>query len=512
MKGLRVLMGVGKKNGTPTKEITSWREQPIDWRTFQSEALRARTRMKHKQIVRSLVVLTSSVCFFALSLGVLFKDSNTTLQGQSSEGKEHRDFLPAVTQASAHDRALPHVSERSPHAHKGASNRAKGSNRLIARAGTSHSPDSLHDIAGDQRWMTLAPYVKEVMERLDAHPCVEVALSEDPCRVCTTLDTSLQSWLELRLRKSMAFAAVAVVTEPVTGKIRALASYNSNPWNKEAGFYNTYPAASLFKIVTATAAVDRHVLQPESLISYSGHPYGLSKSSLRLTDTKGSERITLSNAFARSINPVFGKIGLHLIGPKPLSLYGEAFFFNRPLPTELPVEKSYLEVPEDDPMGIAGIASGLNHSTRISPIHAVWIGSVILNGGAAPMPWLVERVEDSSGTPRYSKVNHEAIRVISRETADKIRTMMRATITEGTCKRRFAGWQSDPVLGRLELGGKTGNVNNDESTRKYDWFVGYGVDSVSGEKVTVSVLVIHSHQIGHRANQVARDVIKKYFD
>jgi len=482
---------------------------PSDWRVFQEQLRKRKAGLRLRRMTFSLLVLGFAAASLAFSFGAI-------LRGGGAEVVDSWE-TPRMSELSACAGSIERAADEEPMEKDGSSGGASAidalglSERLFAASARELPPVPAARAGQGVPQTALARYVKEIMGRLDSKPCIEVSLSRNPCKVCTSLDTSIQGWVEGRMSRSMALAGVATVTEPATGRILALVSYNSNPARKEAGFWNTYPAASLFKIVTAAAALDRGVLHPESIVSFNGYPYALCRSSLAPKENKWTHRVTLSNAFARSINPVFGKIGLYLLGPEPLSAYGEAFLFNRPLPTEVPVETSYLEVPED-PMGIAGIASGLNHITRISPVHAVWIGSVIVNGGAAPVPWLVERLEDGSGRALYANGHHEPIRVLPAQTAEKIRTMMRATITEGTCKRRFAGWESDPVLGRLELGGKTGNVNNDENTRKYDWFVGYGLDRSSGKKVTVSVLLIHGQRIGQRANQVAKDIIRRCFD
>lgn len=509
MKGWRGFLGT-RGRGLPSSRFSTQERPPSDWRVFQEQLRKQKAVVRLRRVTFSLFVTGLTVASLAMSLGAVLRGNGGAAGARSSE-------TPLISESSACTGSSELTAEKGP-VEKDVSDGgpwaidAPGRAERLFAASAKGVPSVPASGAGQgvpQR--ALAPYIKEILESLDSKPCIEVALSRNPCRVCTSIDTSIQGWVEGRMSRSMALAGVAAVTEPTTGRIVALVTYNKNPARKEAGFWNTYPAASLFKIVTAAAALDRGVLHPGSIVSFNGHPYALYRSSLAPKENKWTQRVTLSNAFARSVNPVFGKIGLYLLGPKPLSSYGEAFLFNRPLPTDVPVETSYLEVPED-PMGIAGIASGLNHITKISPVHAVWIGSVIVNGGAAPVPWLVERLEDGSGKTLYSNGHHEPIKVLPPQTAEKMRTMMRATITEGTCKRRFAGWEKDPVLGRLELGGKTGNVNNDENTRKYDWFVGYGLDRSSGKKVTVSVLLIHGQRIGQRANQVAKDIIRRCFD
>jgi cell division protein FtsI/penicillin-binding protein 2 len=88
---------------------------------------------------------------------------------------------------------------------------------------------------------------------------------------------------------------------------------------------------------------------------------------------------------------------------------------------------------------------------------------------------------------------------------------MGATIDAGTGRRSFAGYQNDPVLARLEMGGKTGSMDNDTHDVHFDWFVGFGSDHHTGKTIAVSALVGHEQFKGTRAGQYARMMIREYF-
>jgi cell division protein FtsI/penicillin-binding protein 2 len=211
-----------------------------------------------------------------------------------------------------------------------------------------------------------------------------------------------------------------------------------------------------------------------------------------------------------SVNPVFGKIGIHSLGRDALMENGTAFFFGQALPSEIPFETSRFQVPEDS-MGIAEVASGFNRHTLITPLHAAWISALILSNGAAPLPWLVESAEASNGRELYRHQEAVPVRVLSTTTAKDLQNLMEATIRLGTCRKSFGPRRRDRRLRAVTFGGKTGNINNTTDTIKYDWFIGYGTNRSGSRQLALSVMMVHGRLLGHRANVMAYDLFKRYF-
>ena len=77
----------------------------------------------------------------------------------------------------------------------------------------------------------------------------------------------------------------------------------------------------------------------------------------------------------------------------------------------------------------------------------------------------------------------------------------------GTVRR----YRRDKIISRLEIGGKTGTINNKTDDVKYDWFVGYAREKDGDGKIVMSVLVAHQKYIGTRATQYAIMAFKQYF-
>ena len=88
---------------------------------------------------------------------------------------------------------------------------------------------------------------------------------------------------------------------------------------------------------------------------------------------------------------------------------------------------------------------------------------------------------------------------------------MKATARSGTMRRAVRRYRRDKIISRLEIGGKTGTINNKSDDVKYDWFVGYAQDKRGDGKLILSVMVAHQKYIGTRATQYAIMAFKQYF-
>jgi len=329
-------------------------------------------------------------------------------------------------------------------------------------------------------------------------------------RVVTTLDMPLQQFMIKNLNTANARHIGIVAIDPATGRILSMVGYDRvNPANNPC-LDSIFPAASIFKIITAAAAVEKCGLSQGSPLSFTGGKHTLYKSQLTDKYTKYAQNITLRDSFAQSVNPVFGKIGAHLLGKTALEHYASAFGFNQPIDFEAPIDSSKLSV-EDGALQLAEIASGYNRTTLISPLHGALIGAAILNQGAMIEPTVIDSIADQNGRMLYQSRVEPMKQVISAKSSDIMSHMMEATVNSGTGRKAFKGYQKDSILSRLDIGGKTGSMDNQTHEAHFDWFVGFAEDKASGQKVVVSVVVAHEKYIGTRSGYYARILMKAFF-
>lgn len=328
--------------------------------------------------------------------------------------------------------------------------------------------------------------------------------------VQTTIDHGLQDYLvhHLDLRHSRYIGIV--VMDPTDGRILAMAGHDRTDPRSNPCLESRFPAASIFKIITAAAAVEICDLAPESTLLFEGGKHTLYRAQIEDRRPRWANRITLKDSFAQSVNPVFGKLGVHALGREVIESYAQAFGFNREIDFELPIRPSAIEL-TDAPYELAEVASGFNRTTRISPLHGALMAAAIVNGGRLVSPALVDWIADESGRTLYQREIASGERAVDPPTSAVLRELMRATVQSGTARREFVKHHDDRILSRLEIGGKTGSMGDGASAMRYDWFVGYAVDHRSSERIVFSVVVAHEEYIGTRAAAYAAMAIKEYF-
>lgn len=334
--------------------------------------------------------------------------------------------------------------------------------------------------------------------------------------VDTSIDIDLQKYMisqfeklhHLNRGKPRHLAVVAI--EPTTGRILCMASFDKNSSKINHCISHNFPAASIFKIVTATAAIETCGLTPESKLEYNGGKYTLYKSQLKNRRNKYTNRVTFKKSFAESINPVFGKIGANMLGKDTLEEYAYSFGFNKKIDFEIPLEESHFEISEK-PYNWAELACGFNRNTVVSPLHCALLSASIINYGQFTEPSIVDRIYDDTGKVLYSNKTNIIQSTVSPDASIYLKSLMASTIKSGTAKKAFRGLKRDPILSQLNIGGKTGSISNKKRDVKYDWFVGYAEEKNGSKQMAISIVVGHEKYLGTRACKYARMAIKEYF-
>jgi cell division protein FtsI/penicillin-binding protein 2 len=307
-----------------------------------------------------------------------------------------------------------------------------------------------------------------------------------------TLRPSLQAGMKEYFKKNKVPYGVFVAMNPHTGKVLALVEHSSRePRAKNLALRATYPAASIFKLITASAAIEEKQADPNTEI--------INRHRSR------SSRTTLGDAFAASDNRAFSEVALRYLNTKTLMNYANRFKFNQKIPFELPVQVSRIKT-EDSREGLANLAAGFGN-VGLSPIHAAMIGSAIANDGIMVNPCLIDRVVGTSGKTILECTPKVFARAISPHTALQLRQMMGLTITQGTGHRAFKSAWKEPALRDIEIGGKTGSLTGENPAGKVTWFV--GMAPLDDPEVVISALIINR---GNNWKVKASNVAKKGFE
>lgn len=331
-----------------------------------------------------------------------------------------------------------------------------------------------------------------------------------PLTVSPTINPQMQRRAEKLLASNRDRRAALVVVEAETGRLLALAGIKRRRKNHKIGLQADAPSASLFKVVTAAAALEEVHLAPSTRLTFVGRPHTLFRYQLKERTRRRCRVVTLTKSFANSNNPIFARLGVHKIGGDLLLWYARALGFDRRLPFELPLDVSKLPEPAND-FQLGELACGYHRHTTMSPLHAALMVSVFINGGRFMEPFAVDRVTGAAGEVLYLGRPNSKGRLVSQETCESMRELFEATVTKGTARRAFRRVNRDRILKGLQLGGKTGTLRGPDRTELFTWFAGYGRDPDSGKALAICALVVHGKVRYSNPKRMARKMLKEAF-
>jgi penicillin-binding protein A len=326
----------------------------------------------------------------------------------------------------------------------------------------------------------------------------------------TTVNSKLQTYVNKLLERSKTLQTAVVVLNPYDGRVLVMSGHAKNGADANICLKAEYPAASLFKIVSAAAALEAAGYTPEKTLYFTGRRHTLYKKQLKQQQGRYASETQFRKAFAVSNNSIFGKLGIYALGPQVITEYAEKFYFNRPIPFDLPVEVSEAEVPEDE-YGLAEIASGFNKRTRVSPLHAALLACAIVNQGEMMTPWLIETVTDASNSVLYHAKRHALDTPVNKKTAADLKLMMEDAASYGTGRKTFRKLRRRKFFKDFVIGVKTGTINDITDQFKYDWATAFALAPNGKDGICIGVLAVHGEKLGTRATEMARAIIDYKF-
>lgn len=324
-----------------------------------------------------------------------------------------------------------------------------------------------------------------------------------PGRATLSVSPRLQRGLEKLLADYRVPMGAAVVVEVRTGRVLALAEHAEKARDARVALAPIAPAASVFKIVTSAALLERGI-QPEAEICFHGGKHRLQKALLADNPRRDRRCLTLAHALGKSANVVFAKLADRDLSAEILREEATRFLFDQPIPFEWPVEPSRAEI-AGDAFDVAATAAGFGN-VRLSPLHGALIASLVGNGGVLVPPRVVDAVE---GAP--APVVAEPRRILPSPVASALAQMMRTTVTDGTARKVFRRdrWSRRSPLREVAVAGKTGSLSDANPFRDYSWFVGFA--PVEDPQVAVAAVVVNERLWRIKAPFVAREALAAYF-
>jgi cell division protein FtsI (penicillin-binding protein 3) len=216
-----------------------------------------------------------------------------------------------------------------------------------------------------------------------------------------TIDQYLQYVAERELRvgvaENHASAGTAIIMDPRTGEILALANwptFNPNAFAKaddealrNRAIQSLYEPGSTFKIVTASAAIEQHVITPETMVDTS--PGSITFPGRKpIYDTHHYGTIDFTDVIVKSSNVGAIKVGLRL-GPERLGDYISRFGFGQTLGPDFRGETAGI-VWDPARLNDSALASvSMGYQIGVTPLQMVTAASVVANGGLRLQPRVV---------------------------------------------------------------------------------------------------------------------------
>ena len=365
--------------------------------------------------------------------------------------------------------------------------------------------------------------------------------AENGYDVTLTIDSNIQSIVEKYLSQAVdeykCQSGITIAMDPSTGKILAMAdypnydcntpyspnSYLSKTWDtlssedKSSALYrmwspkavtDMYEPGSVFKIITSSIALEENIVDTDTTtfnctgsISIPGesrpiqchkYPYSHGAQSLR-------------QALENSCNPAFVDLGLR-IGKERSYKYYEALNFFGKTGISLSGERKsggiFYDINKIKPHELGTMSFGQRFT--ITPIQMITAAACIANDGVLLQPQIVDHITntDTGEVTTFSK--QEVRQVFSKETSDKVASMMESVVEDGTGKKvKYDDSIKDSMSG-YSIGGKTGT--SEPINGSTDGYIAsfLAISPVENTKIVLLVILdTPGEGVNHNGGQIA---------
>jgi cell division protein FtsI (penicillin-binding protein 3) len=293
--------------------------------------------------------------------------------------------------------------------------------------------------------------------------------------VTLTIDKNIQYLAEKELEKavvtSRAKGGMALVMEPQTGKILAMANYpffNPNTYTKYGPgqsrnklVADSFEPGSTFKVFLVAAALEEKVISPNDGFNCENGNYNIGGRTIH--DTHRYGYLKVPDIIKYSSNIGAAKIGTRL-GADRFYTYLRGFGFGEKSGIDLPGEASGYLRNKKSWYGVDLATISFGQGVSATAIQLASAMSAIANGGAVMKPYLVEKVTDENGNVFQHVTPQVRQQIISPETAKSVTRMMEGVAAAG-------GTGTNAAVDGYRVAGKTGTAQKADPITH-----GYSVD------------------------------------
>ena len=364
--------------------------------------------------------------------------------------------------------------------------------------------------------------------------------AENGYDVSLTIDSNIQSIVEKHLSQAVdeykCESGITIAMDPSTGKILAMAdhpsydcnnqnqpnSYLAKTWDslssekKNEALYrmwtpkavtDEYEPGSVFKIVTSSIALEENVVDTDTVnFNCTGAYYVPGESRPikchKYPNSHGSQ--SLRQALENSCNPAFVDLGLR-IGKNRTYKYYEAYGFFEKTGISLsgePKSGIFYDINKINDHELGTMSFGQRFT--ITPLQMITAASAIANDGILLQPQIVDHITNTDTGEVTTFAPNEVRKIISKETADKVASMMESVVEIGTGKKvKYDDSIKDSMSG-YSIGGKTGT--SEPINGSSDGYVAsfLAISPVENTKIVLLVILKNPGEgVNHNGGQIA---------
>ena len=303
----------------------------------------------------------------------------------------------------------------------------------------------------------------------------EIIAPKSGTSVRLTIDRDVQ-WIASKaiaeaVKNSGAANGTVIVMDPKTGAIIAHATAPTFDPNNTKGVtldvmrnpsvQDVYEPGSTGKVMTMAAALEEKTVTPTTVFTV---PYGLYRSGKTFHDHErhATQHLTTTGILAVSSNTGSIQVG-ETLGSQRLYEYLTKFGIGSKTGSGLPGESAGILHPVKSWSGTTAPTVAFGQGYSLTAMQATSVFATIANGGVRVSPTVIAGTSDSSGhfTPAG---NRESVRVVSEETASKLRIMMESVVSAN-------GTAPSAAIPGYRVAGKTGTAQRvDPITGKYSGY------------------------------------------
>ncbi len=347
-----------------------------------------------------------------------------------------------------------------------------------------------------------------------------------------SLDYNIQEYAQQAAEKVMeekqAEAVVILILNPKTGEIYACVNVPEfdlnapftlpegtdaalNDEEKQAmlnqmwrnrSINDTYEPGSIFKVFTASAALEEGVVKEEDTFYCPGYKL-VEDRRIRCARTTGHGSETFVQGVQNSCNPVFIEVGMRL-GTENFYKYFEKFGLMGKTGVDLPGEAATIMHKKENVGQVELATMSFGQSFQVTPMQMATTVCSLVNGGKRITPHFGVAVYDAESGEKEETISYgKRKRILSKETSEKMRKILETVVSEGGGKKaQIEGYR---------IGGKT--ATSQTLPRSANRYIGSFIGFAPADDPQVAAMaIIYNPQGIYYGGTIAAPVVRDIFD